>query len=291
MVMGLCLLCGCGDIYYLNDYDDGGRLERVTAETKGKVYSLEEAYEIGYLSQTDLKKISYFHNVDNKATFPVELFAPVEAAIKNTYAVEWNADERNTMTATADDFSVKRFYGYYYKCCVVSIDSTMWAYPGVIPNDWKEIGGVKFHFTDYYSLIVWIAEENFYSLEDAYHYGWLTKKDMKSIAYYHNGGREGNEKVMGKNYTPMPKTPEVLDDETTLAIKKAYCDWYNSKGNWDSTTVEKVWFAYYGWYHDCAVIRIGYDGMGVTTVVWEEKIGGVTVHYTDGLGLSVWRKK
>ena len=122
-----------------------------------------------------------------------------------------------------------------------------------------------------------VEEKPFYTLEEAYHYGWLKKSDLKSIARLYN------------NREPIDNAE--LDSETTLAIKEAYCDSHNSKGYSNTITVEQVGFAYYGWYHDCAVIRIYYYNMPVADVVWDETVGGVTMHHTDGLGLSVWRQQ
>ena len=116
-----------------------------------------------------------------------------------------------------------------------------------------------------------VEEKPFYTLEEAYHYGWLKKTDLKSVAKRYN------------NREPIDNAE--LDSETTLAIKEAYCALHNSK-----VTVEQVGFQYYGWYHDCAVIKIYYDDLGVPAVAWDEKVGGVTLHHPDGLGLSVWRK-
>lgn len=290
LIMGLCLFCGCDDkIDYLKEYDDGSELQGVTAETEGTIYSLKDAYEMGFLSKRDLKKISYFHNADNEATFPVELFDPVEAAIKNTYAEEWNADEGNTSEATAEDFYIKYFYGYHYKCCVVTVDSTFWSYGDSVPNYYEEIGGVKFHFTDHGRLTVWISNKYFYTLTDAYKYGWLTKEDAKSIAYYHNGGIEGNESVMSKNYTPKPKTPEVLDEKNDLAIRQDYFNKRFGKNNPYNYTLDEIRYIYYGCYNNYAVVNIACIGEGVANVGWAENIGGVKIIYPYADRLSVWK--
>ena len=288
--LSLCLFVGCDDIDYLNDYDKGDMLEGVTEKTTGKLYTLEEAYEIGYLSQTDLKKISYFHNTDNAATYPVELFDNVKEAIKRTCAAEWNADNSNTAQATADDFSIERFHGYYYKCCVVSIDSTMWGNPGVTVDDWKTIGGVKFHFTDHDLLRVWMREEDFYTLWEAYRFGWLTQDDLKSIAYY-NHNRSGNEDIMDKDYTPMPKTPEELDDETKLKIIQAYYKWYLPEKDLPSVAPADF-YPYFGCYHNCVVIKLNRFPHITAEPGIEIKytVGGVEFCESYSMGLFVWKQ-
>ena len=49
------------------------------------------------------------------------------------------------------------------------------------------------------------ASGDFYSLQEAYEAGYLTKEEIMSIAYYHNGGRVYNEEIMSEEYTPIPK--------------------------------------------------------------------------------------
>ena len=48
-------------------------------------------------------------------------------------------------------------------------------------------------------------EGAFYTLQGAYNAGYLTKEEIMSIAYYHNGGRLYNEEIMSEKYRPFPK--------------------------------------------------------------------------------------
>ena len=66
------------------------------------------------------------------------------------------------------------------------------------------------------------AVGSFYSLEEAYENGWLTRDDILSIAYYYNQGTEGNEELMGESYAPEPMVPETLDEERVNQIKRTY---------------------------------------------------------------------
>ena len=59
------------------------------------------------------------------------------------------------------------------------------------------------------------ASGDFYSLQEAYEAGYLTKEEIMSIAYYHNGSRVYNEEIMSEEYTPIPKTPQELSEETS----------------------------------------------------------------------------
>lgn len=59
------------------------------------------------------------------------------------------------------------------------------------------------------------GEGTFYTLQKAYDEGYLTKEEIMSIAYYHNGSRVHNEEIMSEEYTPIPKTPQELSEETS----------------------------------------------------------------------------
>ena len=95
----------------------------------------------------------------------------------------------------------------------------------------------------------------FYSLQEAYDNGWLTREELLSIAYYYHG-RYGNEEIMDENYVPLPKTPETLDEEMDLEIRQAY-----AKGN--SNRVARLEIeAYCGTYGECIAVFIYEFGGG-----------------------------
>ena len=129
----------------------------------------------------------------------------------------------------------------------------------------------------------------FYSLQQAYDAGWITKEDLKSIAYYHNGGIEGNEEVMGADFDPQPKMPEAIDKMTELSIKQAYIDCYNLSGYGkpSGVTVEN----YYGSYNGCyaVVLDSKYIFYPAVSVNKWETIDGVKIHYMDHLGIDIWK--
>lgn len=131
----------------------------------------------------------------------------------------------------------------------------------------------------------------FYSLEEAYKSGELGKEDIKSIAYYHNGGREGNEKTISENFVPKPQNPAVLDDATQTAIKQTYWDVHFAEENPNNLTVDDIGFAYYGCYNGCVVVKIARVPAAVGALDWEEIVGGVKIIYHNTLGLSVWKSR
>jgi hypothetical protein len=94
------------------------------------------------------------------------------------------------------------------------------------------------------------AVSKFYSLQEAYDQGLLTHEDLQSIAYYHNGGYfDVNEEFTGwgydENFTPVPKTPEILNVETENKIKELQA--YNLRTREPNATAENVAIIeYYG---------------------------------------------
>ena len=48
----------------------------------------------------------------------------------------------------------------------------------------------------------------FYTLQEAFDQGFLTENDLKSIAYYNNGGRENNEDKIEEDFVPQPLNPK-----------------------------------------------------------------------------------
>ena len=266
VVTGLCLFCGCNGLD-LEHYDDGSNLKYVEENSTGVTYTLEEAYENGFLKKEDIQKIAYYHDEDNEAEFPVVLSENVEKAVKNTFAAEYNADESPSSEATAEDFTVKKFLGYYYKCCVVEADSALWdSAPTDVPNYREEICGVKFHITNYYPIRVWMENKYFYPLEDAAEYGWLTQEDLKNIAYYYlinkfaDNFNEENfyEKHAHlkeyKNFKPIPLLSEELRAEAELKAKQAFLTemkLFAPEINGNVTIDEIEVSQFYGIYQNC----------------------------------------
>ena len=123
----------------------------------------------------------------------------------------------------------------------------------------------------------------FYSLQEAYDNGWLTREELLSIAYYYNG-RYGNEEIMDENYTPLTKTPATLDLEMDLEIRKAYV-----KGNiYRVDTVEIR--AYCGTYGECIAVFMHGEG-GYPDALDIEKVLDIQYVYPNiGLSIEIYKK-
>ena len=125
-------------------------------ETNG-FYTLQEAYDRGYLTKEDLEQIAYY--INNGLSCPEPLDSSIEDAIKESAAYEMrNRETHPYPEATADDFTILNYYGSYSDCFVVSMNDCYDLFPADVPNYWEEIGGVQFHITNYNKIRVWIAK-------------------------------------------------------------------------------------------------------------------------------------
>ena len=138
---------------------------------------------------------------------------------------------------------------------------------------------------DYASLY----QGEFYILQQAYDAGWLTQEDLKSIAYYHNGGINGNEEIMGEDYQPQPKTPEVLDKLTGRSIKQSYIDNFLTDKNAKISGINIE--DYYGSYDNYITLMISDIYSGTTGDISWQTIDGVKFYYNSGNQVKIWRKK
>ncbi len=139
-----------------------------------------------------------------------------------------------------------------------------------------------------------LTEENsgaIYTVQEAYDNGYLTKADLMSIAYYHNGGRQHNEQIMDEAYNPAPKTPETLNDKTELLIKRVAAKDY--RDNYDITEAEASGFTiteYDGTYGDCIAVMTEDEYTGYTCATRIDTIAGVNIYYNNGNSIRIWKK-
>lgn len=114
----------------------------------GEFYTLQEAYDNGWLSKTDLKNIAYQLNGTKPIGFTPKdkepLSAEDERLLKNDYASRFD-DGR-----TADDVLICGYYGQYNGFVAVIVDN---GHFDVITN--KEVGGVKFTYPDSNTITLW----------------------------------------------------------------------------------------------------------------------------------------
>ncbi len=135
-----------------------------------------------------------------------------------------------------------------------------------------------------------LKDGEFYTLQQAYDLKLITQEDLKSIAYYHNGGVEGNEEIMGENYQPQPKTPEVIDKMTERSIKQTFYNKYVNDKH-DSITLKDIGVSYYWTCNNCIAVKIWCNGWGYGTMCGEEIVDGVKIIYNCVNEIKIWREK
>ena len=121
------------------------------------IYSLQQAFDYGYLTKEDLEQIAY--HINNQLSYPQPLESSIETAIKEAAAYEIrNRKIEPFLNATADGFTIVEYYGKYSDCFVVRMRNDYDIYPTDVPSWWEEIGGVQFHFTGHDRIMVWKAK-------------------------------------------------------------------------------------------------------------------------------------
>ena len=130
-------------------------------------------------------------------------------------------------------------------------------------------------------------EKDFYTLSEAYKKGLLTREQVMSIAYYHNGGIRDNEKIMGEDYVPLPKTPEELSAETELALCQAYLEFCQQTEN--SSVSEYRLAQYCGTYNGCAAVMMVPVSGGFFDMMSTEEVAGITIVYNNSNTIQIWK--
>ena len=132
-------------------------------------YSLQKAYDLGLLTQADIKSIAYHIGKIEYESFaipkmPTTLSAEVENAIKEAWAVMFRTSgtylDGTPMfpNATAEDFEITGYYGTYNDCVAVKVADRYTSYMQGRPTDANTdiiIAGVAFNFDFGPSVIIW----------------------------------------------------------------------------------------------------------------------------------------
>ena len=121
-----------------------------------------------------------------------------------------------------------------------------------------------------------VENEPFYSLQAAYNKGFITKRNLKSIANFHKNGNAG-----------------ILDDELANEIKAAYFESYPFEGyHEDDITIDDVRICvYYGTYDGFTAIMIDYKSYSYTGCGWNETIDGIKFEYGWNPRILIYKNK
>ncbi len=133
------------------------------------------------------------------------------------------------------------------------------------------------------------ATGTFYSLKGAYEEGLLSRDDLMSIAYHHNGGRRYNESVMDEDYAPKPKDPQELSDETSSRIRNTAA--YNYRKEYEGKVVADDFkiIQYCGTYNDCVAIMMTDEYFSYTEALEWDVIADIVFFYNNGNKITIWR--
>ncbi len=128
----------------------------------------------------------------------------------------------------------------------------------------------------------------FYTLQEAFDQGFLTENDLKSIAYYNNGGRKNNEDKIAEDFAPQPLNPETIPADIQKNIKSD-CVYYSELlKNTEKDSNVRIDY-YYGNYNGCYVIVL-HAPLVYTTDIRNFSVKGYNFYYTQS-EFKVWMEK
>lgn len=140
IMLSVLVLGGCVN-------DDGANQSSNSNIAMG-FYTLQEAYDKGYLNKANLEDIATYINSENvyselKDDAVVSLIK--ECATKRIREREIEP----VLEAKAEGFTIIGYYGKYADWHVARVRNIYDLHPEDIPDYWREIGGVNFHITSY----------------------------------------------------------------------------------------------------------------------------------------------
>ena len=124
----------------------------------------------------------------------------------------------------------------------------------------------------------------FYTLQEAFDNGWLSRGDLRNIAYHRTG--DGQK----KGFKPTPKNPAVLSAETELAIKEAYAANLRERGILEAVADGVGVNNYFGIYNDLVTVFIYDKYSGYADVILNQTIGGIKFTYNNSNEIMVWKQ-
>ena len=125
----------------------------------GEIYSLEKAYENGWITREHLLSIAYyFGQTDNNAELQDENYAPIpknpEKLSKKTALKIRKTELYSARSSKAElsDVEIIGYYGCYSGYYAVEISASYLLYPAVV-NAERTIGGVLFVYTNEFPVL------------------------------------------------------------------------------------------------------------------------------------------
>lgn len=135
----------------------GGLLMEFAVYSPGTFYTLEEAYEQGYVDEEDLANIAVLYNNDRESSDSLGMWT--EYSIKRTRAHEEREGASRAKYVKASDYASPLYYGEYQdgSYCVL-VEFLYLNSLAMVEDRWVEIGGVDFHFRGQVSInrpLIW----------------------------------------------------------------------------------------------------------------------------------------
>ena len=133
-------------------------------ETTGSFYTLQEAYDNGWLTQDDIMSIAYYRHgrtyneeimsedYQPAPKTPEVLSEKTELKIKSTAAKEYS-EEYDIKYAEADGFTITEYCGTYGNCIAVMMTDNYSGTTGVVWID--SIAGVNFYYGNGRRMKIW----------------------------------------------------------------------------------------------------------------------------------------
>ena len=124
---------------------------------QGTFYSLQEAYDAGYITRADLEEIAERHN-NRPYLLEEELDAQIKQQILEDRA-EWlrNLEEDAYPEAEASGVRIVYYYGVYQGDSYAVMLSNIYepAFPAVDEEQWEHIGGVDILYLNSRRIEIW----------------------------------------------------------------------------------------------------------------------------------------
>ena len=127
----------------------------------------------------------------------------------------------------------------------------------------------------------------FYTLQEACDQGFITENDLKSIAYYNNGGRKNNEEKIAEDFVPQPLNPETIATDIQKYVKADYVYYKENLDNKTKDSDVRIKH-YYGNYNGSYVLTLC-GPFDYPAVINEFSVNGYKFYYTQE-EFMVWRK-
>lgn len=119
----------------------------------GEFHSLKQAYDIGWLTQDDLKSIAYHYGNrdENYKPIPIdEISKDIQFKIKQTYVAYLR---EQGLEGTVNNVRITKFYGEYSGHYVINVVDDLHGYDYVFTDE--NIGGVMFYHYCVAAAVVW----------------------------------------------------------------------------------------------------------------------------------------